>query len=189
MFLPARRCKRVGTGLKTRALLVCASLLLLAACGDNTPAIVGGGSDSGSALDEQAVASGIMPDPDEIEFAGRFETRSELGTDKFCAVGKGSNQYDVGFLAVFGPESKCEGIGTASVERDKVRITLNGKGSCSFDAHYDGIELRFPGAVESGCASYCSDRASLSGTHYFMIQPGETAARATLGREIERLCD
>lgn len=171
-----------------RAAPVCVGLLLLAACGDNAPAIVGGG-DAGSALDEQAVASGIMPDPDEIEFAGRFETRSELGTDKFCAVGTGSNQYDVGFLAVFGPESKCEGTGTASVDKGNIRITLSGKGNCSFDAHYDGIELRFPGSVESGCASYCSDRASLSGTHYFMIQPGETAARATLGREIERLCD
>lgn len=172
-----------------RKRFVCLGLLLLAACGENAPAIVGGGSDAGSALDEQAVASGIMPDPDEIEFAGRFETRSELGTDKFCAVETGSNQYDVGFLAVFGPESKCEGTGTASVERDNVRVTLSGKGNCSFDAHYDGIELRFPGSVEGGCASYCSDRASLSGTHYFMIQPGETAARGTLGREIERLCD
>lgn len=161
---------------------------LLAACGENAPAGMGGGNDMGSALDEQAIATGIMPDPEEVEFAGRFETRSELGTDKFCAVGNGSKQFSVGFLAVFGPESKCEGKGTASVNGDKVRITLTGKGSCAFEARYDGIELRFAGAIESGCASYCSDRASLSGTHYFMIQPGDAAARNTLGRDIERLC-
>lgn len=164
-------------------------MVLLVACGENAPAIVGGGSDAGSALDAQAVATGIMPDPDEVEFAGRFETRSELGTDKFCAVGNGSKQFDIGFIAVFGPESKCEGKGTASVDGEKVRVALNGKGSCTFNARYDGIELRFPGSVESGCASYCSARASLSGTHYFMIQPGDAAARSTLGRDIGQLCD
>lgn len=162
--------------------------MLLASCGENAPTVLGGGDNAGSALDEQAVAAGIMPDPDKIDLAGRFETRSDLGTDKFCAVANGSKQFDIGFLAVFGPESKCEGTGTASVESDKVRITLGGKGSCAFDARYDGIELRFPGSVESGCASYCSDRASLSGTHYFLTQPGDAAARTTLGRDIERLC-
>jgi hypothetical protein len=162
---------------------------LLAACGENAPAAMGGGNDVGSALDQQAIAAGIMPDPDEVELAGRFETRSELGTDKFCAVANGSKQFNVGFLAVFGPESKCEGKGTATVDGDKVQMKLTGKGNCAFDARYDGIELRFPGSVESGCASYCSDRASLSGTHYFMIQPGDDAARGTLGRDIERLCD
>lgn len=164
-------------------------MFLLAGCGENAPAIVGGGSDAGSALEEQAVATGIMPDPDDIEFAGRFETRSDLGTDKFCAVGNGSKRFDIGFIAISGPESKCEGTGTASVDGEKVRIVLNSKGNCTFDARYDGIELRFPGSVESGCASYCSERASLSGTHYFMVQPGDDAARATLGRDIERLCN
>lgn len=172
--------------MKYCAALIC--LALLGACGENAPVIMGG-NDVGEALDEQAVEAGIMPDPDEVEFAGRFETRSELGTDKFCAVGNGSKQFNVGFLAVFGSESKCEGKGTATVDGDKVRVKLTGKGNCAFDARYDGIELRFPGSVESGCASYCSDRASLSGTHYFMIQPGDNAARGTLGRDIERLCD
>jgi hypothetical protein len=173
--------------LKRRLALIC--LALLAGCGENAPQILGGGDNAGSRLDAAAVEAGIMPDPDDVEFAGRFETRSELGTDKFCAVAGGARQFSIGFLAVFGPESKCEGKGSAAVDGDKVRITLSGKGSCAFDARYDGIELRFPGAVDSGCASYCSPRASLSGTHYFMIQPGDAAARNTLGRDIERLCD
>lgn len=172
--------------MKRAAALICVTLL--AACGENTPAALGGGNNAGSALDEQAVEAGIMPDPDEVEFAGRFETRSDLGTDKFCAVAGGANQFSVGFIAVFGPESKCEGRGTATVDGEKVRVTMNGKENCAFDARYDGIELRFPGAVESGCASYCTPRASLSGTHYFMVQPGDNAARGTLGRDIDRLC-
>jgi hypothetical protein len=171
--------------LKHRVILT--ALALLTACGDSVPKASEAGP--GSALDEQAIAAGVMPDPDEVEFAGRFETRSDLGTDKFCAVGDGSDNYKVGFLAIFGPDSKCEGKGTATVDGDKVRITLSGEEDCAFDARYDGIELRFAGAVESGCASYCSDRASLSGTHYFMVQSGDSAARNTLGRDIERLCD
>jgi hypothetical protein len=160
---------------------------LLAGCGDSalTSTL---GSDAGATLDARAVEMGVLPNPDKIEFAGRFETRSDLGIDKFCAVKTDADRFHIGFLAVFGPESKCEGTGTASVQGDEVEITLNDKGTCTFAARYDGIELRFAGAVESGCASYCSEKASLSGTHYFMIEPGDNAARNTLGREIERLC-
>ncbi len=172
--------------MKRAAILL--SWAVLAACGENAPSVLAGGENAGSALDEAAIDAGIIPDPDEVEFAGRFETRSDLGTDKFCAVANGPKQFNIGFLAVFGPESKCEGRGTAIVNGETVRVTLAGNGDCAFDARYDGIELRFPGAVESGCASYCSDRASLSGTHYFIIQPGDAAARNTLGRQIERLC-
>ena len=155
-----------------RAFPIFASCALLAGCGDGalTSTL---GSDAGATLDARAVETGVLPNPDKIAFAGRFETRSDLGIDKFCAVKTGANRFDIGFLAVFGPESKCEGTGTASVQGDEVEVTLNGKGACTFAARYDGIELRFAGAVESGCASYCSEKASLSGTHYFMIEPGD----------------
>jgi hypothetical protein len=171
-----------------RALLPLLALAALSAC-DKAPAVLGGSNDVGSALDEQAIEAGILPDPQALEFAGRFETRGDLGTDKFCAVEDGAQRFNIGVLAVFGPESKCEGRGTANISGDKVRISLRGKGDCAFDAQYDGVELRFPGSIESGCTSYCSDRASLSGTHFFMVQSGDEPARKTLGRDIERLCD
>ncbi|MGB5077363.1 MAG: hypothetical protein WBO17_07790 [Sphingorhabdus sp.] len=166
-------------------MLVCG---LLAGCDASAPTSLAGDSDGGSALDQQAIAKGILPDPDKLEFAGRFETRSDLGIDKFCAVSNGARQFSIGLLAVFGPESKCEAKGTARINGDKVQVTLLGKRACQFDAHYDGVELRFPGSIESGCASYCTDRASLSGTHYFIVQSGDEQARRTLGRDIERLC-
>jgi hypothetical protein len=172
-----------------RILLSLLAFTALSACDGRAPSILGGGSDAGAALDERAIEAGILPDPDNLEFAGRFETRSDLGTDKFCSVSNGARQFDVGVLAVFGPESKCEGKGSATITGDKVRVTLKGKDACQFDAQYDGVELRFPGAIEPGCASYCSDRASLSGTHYFMVQPGDEPARKTLGRDIARLCN
>jgi hypothetical protein len=164
--------------------------LLLGGCDKaGAPVLGGDDKDAGSALDKQAIAAGIMPDPDNFDLGGRFETRSELGTDKFCAVAKGSRQFAIGLIAVFGPESKCEGQGTASSDGEKVKITLSGKKACAFDAEFDGVELRIPGSIEAGCASYCSDRASLSGTSYFKVEQGDDNARRTLGRDIEKLCD
>ncbi len=166
--------------------------LLLAACGQDKPTSQSGAaasSEAGKALDEKAIAAGILPDPSDFRFGGRYETRSDIGTDKFCAVADGDKRFTIGMLAVFGSDSKCEGRGTAVVDGEKVTITMTGKGSCSFDAHYDGVELRFPGKIEAGCAEYCSPRASMSGTHYFMVEPGDAAARQTLGRELGRLCN
>jgi hypothetical protein len=161
-------------------------LLLIAGCGDGdrraAPA-----TDASRALDDQAIAKGLLPDPDGRALSGRYETRSELGIDKFCAVGDGGD-FRIGMLAVFGPESKCEGQGSAEFVGDKVQISFDGKDACSFDAEFDGISLRFPGSVPDGCASYCTPRASMSGTSYFFIEPGDASARRTLGRDIERLC-
>jgi hypothetical protein len=176
-----------GSGLRLLAASLC---LLIAACqrSEETPA-VNRETDAGDALDKQAIAAGILPEHDNLDLAGRFETRSDLGTDKFCAVGGGSGQFNIGVLAVFGPESKCEGQGKAGIEGEKVRITLSGKKACSFDAEFDGVELRIPGSIEQGCASYCSPRASLSGTSYFKVEQGDANARRALGRDIEKLCD
>lgn len=160
--------------------------LVLAACGQNdskeAPA-----TDASRALDEQAISRGLLPDPEGRALAGRYESRSELGIDKFCAVGD-DGQFQIGFLAVFGPDSKCEGQGRAEFVGENVRITLSGQESCRFDASFDGILLRFPGSVPDGCASYCTPRAAMGGTSYFFTEPGDASARQTLGRDIERLC-
>jgi hypothetical protein len=164
-------------------------LILIAAltgCGSDAPAILGG-IDSGDALDKQAVAKGLLPDPDGLALSGRFETRSDLGIDKFCAVtNAGISRF--GMLAVFGPESKCEGQGTATFDGETVSLTFEGKKQCAFEAEYDGIAIRFPGSIGPGCASYCSPRASMSGTQYYLVEQGNESARRVLGRDTERLC-
>jgi hypothetical protein len=161
-------------------------LVVLSACGSSEEKTAPQ-TDASRSLDEQAIAKGLLPNPEGRALAGRYETRSELGTDKFCAVGD-DGEFTIGMLAVFGPDSKCEAQGRAEFVGEKVRITLSGKKSCSFEAEFDGIQLRFPGTVPEGCASYCSPRASMSGTSYFFTEPGNASARATLGRDIERLC-
>lgn len=167
-------------------------LMLLSSGCDRSTSTAGQASDSqtdvGNALDQQAMVAGILPDSKNVSFAGRYEVRSELGTDKFCAVNDGADQFRIGLLATFGPESKCEGQGTAAIADENVHLRLSGKGDCAFDATFDGSELRFPGKIPDGCAAYCSPRASMSGTHYFLVEQGDDKARRTLGRDIEKLC-
>jgi len=159
--------------------------VLLSACGGNDSET--GAEKIASKLDQQAMEAGLIPDPETLSLAGQFETRSELGIDKLCATA-GAGGFDIGMLAVFGPESKCEAQGRAIISDERVNITFRGEENCSFDAEYDGVEIRLPGALPEGCSSYCTPRASFSGTSYFMIAQGDDAARKTLGREIDRLC-
>jgi hypothetical protein len=169
--------------------------LLLAACSDepssvtDAEAAVQGNSDDsvGRALDKAAVETGIIPGESNIAFEGSFERRSDLGTDRFCAVADGDD-YRVGLLTVYGADSQCEARGSASREGENVTIVLDGTEQCRFIAHFDGIELALPGALPDGCAHYCSDRASLSGTSFYFVEQGKTAAAAQRGRKLERLC-
>lgn len=172
-------------GLSAVALVV---MLTLAGCDAKDTKASGDPDSAGAALDKLAIEKGLIPDGRSLAFEGRFEAQSELGTDKFCAVSNGGSDYRVGFLSVYGPESKCEAKGNAQQEGDAIRIKLEGKGACSFTASYDGIILRFPGNVPDGCATYCSKNASMSGTRYYFVEPGADAAKQTLGRELDRLC-
>ncbi|MBK8374572.1 hypothetical protein [Sphingorhabdus sp.] len=169
--------------MRWNAIFVC---LVLSGCGQDGSGTVFS-SDSSAELDRQAIAKDLLPDPETLNMAGRYERRSELGTDKFCATKNGS-QHDIGILAVFGPESKCEAQGSATADSSHIRITLKGKESCSFTAEFDGVALRIPGTLDSGCSSYCSPRASLSGTSYYFVEQGDVNARKALGRDFEKLC-
>lgn len=169
-----------------KRLMVLSLCLIIAGCGDDPGEDAQKGREA-SLLDEQAVAAGLLPDPDNLSLSGQFETRSTLGVDKFCAT-QSSAGFDIGVLAVFGPESKCEAQGTARLGQENLRINFRGEDECAFVAEYDGVELRFPGAMPEECNSYCTKRASFSGTSYFMIAQGDDAARRTLGRDINRLC-
>ena len=171
-------------------------LLLLAACsgeGDSVAeaeASVSGTTDNsvGRALDKAAVQTGLIPGESKIAFEGSFERRSDLGTDRFCAVSDGGDDYRIGLLAVYGADSECEARGTAMRDGENVSIRFSGGDECRFTAHFDGIELVFPGTLPDGCADYCSNRASLSGTSYYFVEQGKAAAALSRGRELDRLC-
>jgi hypothetical protein len=141
-----------------------------------------------SSLEQAAIDAGVIPDVRNVTLSGAFERQSDLGTDRFCAVGNDENGYQVGMIAVFGPGTKCEGLGEAERSGENVRITLNSEEKCSFTARFDGVELELPGGLPDGCASYCSPRAGFEGVSFFMIGEGDAVARSTSGRDFDNLC-
>ena len=165
-------------------------LLALAACGSE-PAALETPPDptgAGAALERSAIARGVIADPASIELEGRFERRSDLGTDKFCAVRAGDDRYRIGILASFGPGSTCEGQGEARPDGDGLALRFDAADGCELQASFDGDELRIDGRVPEACSALCDSRASLAGTSYYLVEPGAKAARRTVGGEAERLC-
>ncbi len=171
-----------------RGIVIGALAVALSACGSiNREAEEQPEPETGS-LEEAAIDSGAIPDLGELSLSGRYEQSSELGADKFCAVADG-NSYKVGVVAAFGPTAQCEGRGRATLSGETVKIELTGGDEdCSFDASFDGVELRMPGSVPKSCASYCSDRASFAGVSIPLVEEGDAAAQRVSGREIEELC-
>lgn len=162
-------------------------VLALAGC-DREPADAGQPAAEISALEQAAIDAGVIPDVRKVTLSGAFERQSDLGTDRFCAVGNDENGYQVGLIAVFGPASKCEGLGEAERNGENVRITLDSEEKCSFTARFDGVELTLPGALPDSCASYCSPRAGFDGVSFFLVGEGDAVARSTRGRDFESLC-
>ncbi|MEP2989289.1 MAG: hypothetical protein ABJN65_10820 [Parasphingorhabdus sp.] len=141
-----------------------------------------------SSLEKAAIDAGVIPDMNTVTLSGAFERQSDLGTDRFCAVGNDENGYQVGVIAVFGPESKCEGLGEATRTGETVRIVLTSEERCSFTASFDGVEIKLPGSLPESCDSYCSPRAGFNGVSFYLVGEGDEVARSTQGREIESLC-
>ena len=117
--------------MKQGAALLCA--LVLAGCEPESAESTEPAAEI-SALEQAAIDAGVIPDVREVTLSGAFERRSDLGADRFCAVGNDENGYQVGMLAVFGPASKCEGLGEAERNGENVRITLDSEERCSFTA-------------------------------------------------------
>lgn len=144
-------------------------------------------------LDQAAISAGILSDPADIQLEGRFETRNDIGTDKFCAVKRDDLNFNIGILAVFGADSFCEGQGIAQLDGEDLIITLNkGVGNieeiCKFTASFDGLSIQLPGKIPRPCAKFCNNRASLSGTQFFQIENGNAIAKQSNGRNLNPLC-
>lgn len=167
--------------------LAIVSLVLLAGCNQIAP---NGDKDSvePSSLEQAAIEAGVIPDVRNVSLSGAFERQSDLGTDRFCAVGNDETSFQVGMIAVFGPDSKCEALGEATRTGESVRIILTSEERCSFTASFDGVELQFPGQLPESCESYCSPRAGFDGVSFYLVGEGDEVARSTRGRDIERLC-
>lgn len=170
------------------ALLAC---LLLAGCSVSQ---AGGDEDAMTPLDAAAIDAGVIADPEQIDLAGNFADPGATGSDAFCARGNREQGYKVGVLVTFGGSSQCEATGSAGLSGETAEVTLsrNGKGDaiagCRFSARFDGNALALPGSVPAACAAVCSDRASLAGASFALVEPGNAAAGGASGRSVKRLC-
>ena len=167
--------------------IIIPAIAFLSACSREVPPDAATSAKPQSDLEAAAIDAGVIPDLKDISLSGRYEKRSDIGTDKFCSLPNGDG-YDIGILASFGPGAQCEGQGTASISGEAVKIKMRGKGNCHFNAVFDGVEIRMPGSVPDGCNVYCTDRASLAGVRIPLVEDGERAARGMKGREIDLLC-
>ncbi len=170
------------------ALLAC---LMLAGCSVSQ---AGGDDDAMTPLDAAAIDAGVIADPQAIDLAGSFADPGATGSDAFCARGTRDQGYAVGVLVTFGGSSQCEATGRASLSGETAEISLSRSGEgddvagCRFSARFDGNALALPGSVPAACSAICSDRASLAGASFALVEPGNAAAGAASGRSIEQLC-
>lgn len=167
------------------------SCLVLAGCSETQ---AGDDADAVTALDAAAIDAGVIADPEAIDLSGSFADTGGTGSDAFCARGDRKVGYSVGVLVTFGGSSQCEAQGRAALsgERAQINLTRSGTGEpvqgCSFVARFDGNGLAMPGSMPAGCEAVCSDRASLAGASFALVEPGDDAARLARGREIKALC-
>ncbi|GAB5488235.1 MAG: hypothetical protein Pars2KO_18050 [Parasphingorhabdus sp.] len=163
-------------------------VLILAGCGQILPEGDDVQVSEPSSLEKAAIDAGVIPDINSVTLSGAFERQSDLGTDRFCAVGNDEKGYQVGMIAVFGPESNCEALGEATRTGESIQINLTSEDRCSFTASFDGVEIKIPGSLPDSCESYCSPRAGFNGVSFYIVGEGDEVARSTRGREIESLC-
>lgn len=127
---------------------------------------------AGPALEDAAVARGLVPDPDAAPLTGLFARDA----DRLCLREGGDARAIVGISIDYGAGNGCSARGTA--QRNGDGLTLDLGEACRFDAEYDGEIVRFPGALPDGCADLCRGNASLAGmaTERLSHSAGEVAA-------------
>jgi hypothetical protein len=178
------------------AALVCLGVclgtcLMLAGCsetraGDDEAAV--------TPLDAAAIEAGVIADPEVLDLAGSFADTGGTGSDAFCARGNREQGYAVGVLVTFGGASQCEGQGRAALTGEQAQISLTRTSSgdavddCSFTARFDGSALALAGSLPAACQAVCSNRASLAGASFALVENGDSAAQSTRGRDIGQLC-
>lgn len=109
-------------------------------------------------LEEAAIARGLVRDPENSEVAGLYAR----DTDRLCIVPEGFG-YRIGATLEYGGGISCSASGTVSRVGEMLTIEFGDGGTCSFEARYDGEQIRFPGELPDGCAAFCSGRASFEG--------------------------
>ena len=154
-------------------------LLALAACSGGQS---GGNVAAPQDLESAAIERGLIRDPDDSDLTGLYAR----DTDRICVVRKGSD-YRIGAYVDYGDRITCSGTGTVERNGETLKIALGGEG-CTFDAHYDGDRIKFPGILPDACKPLCARRASFTGLEATRLSESAAEAAAMRDASGRRLC-
>lgn len=141
-------------------------------------------------LDALARESGALPERERSDPAGRYGRRHESGSDSLCLVPDEERveRYRFGIESRMG-EEQCQGMGSASLSRDKLLLRFEGHGDgCLIVARYEGDGIVMPGAQDVRCAALCSSRGSLAGVRFPRLDRDAAAAKSMRDSAERSLC-
>jgi hypothetical protein len=137
--------------------LALAVLLLASGCHRDPAPTASVQGKSATGLEEAAIQAGVIHDPDDSDITGLYAR----DTDRVCVV-PGATAYRIGVFVDYGDQLSCGGSGTATRVGETLHVDMDGAERCSFDAHFDGDRIAFPGRVPDACGKICSRRASIA---------------------------
>ncbi|MGK6355278.1 hypothetical protein ACMGDH_08615 [Sphingomonas sp. DT-207] len=154
--------------------------LLLAACSGGQPP---GNAQQPQDLESAAIERGLVRDPAEGDIAGVYARDA----DRLCIVPEG-DAYRIGAHVDYGDGIACSATGTLHRSGARLRVRFGSGEACSFDAHLDGDNIRFPGVLPDGCKTFCRGRASYAGLEAARMSESTAEARAMRDTAGRRLC-
>lgn len=162
------------------------TLILLAGCSPPADEVVRNGTATSRALDRAAVASGQLPDPDELSAEGAYGARTEIGEDRLC-VANAEGDLSVGLVVSYGSGGACSGRGTAERSGDRLQVVLTP--DCRFNARLDNDGVTLPGVLPPACQALCRGRASLAGVVIPKVSDDRASAMALTDLDNRPLCE
>lgn len=151
---------------------------LLAGCAPDTDV----GNDGGAALEQAAIAAGVVRDPAGAALAG-FYARD---TDQVCIIAAGGG-FRIGASVDYGSEG-CSGSGAVTRSGERLLVSFDRAPGCTFDARMDGDRIVFPGDVPAACERLCSGRASLAALEVDLLSEAKSEAGGMRDRRGRKLC-
>jgi len=154
-------------------------LLALAACSGGKS---GGNARQPQDLESAAIERGLVRDPDDSDLTGLYAR----DTDRVCVVRSGS-AYRIGAYVDYGDRITCSGTGSVERDGERLKVALGSEG-CTFDAHYDGDRIKFPGILPDACKRLCARRAAFTGLEATRLSESAAEAAAMRDASGRRLC-
>jgi len=155
--------------------------LALAGCSAKQDAAGAPGGGAGARLEQAAIASGVVRDPDSTDLTGVYANDPE----RLCVV-PAATDFRIGVTLDYGEGQQCSASGTLRRSGDVLKVDL-GDG-CAFDARFDGQGIAFPGALPDACQRKCSGRATMAGLSVDALSASLSEATALTDAKGRALC-